>query len=65
MLSALIGRLHHEGRTVVMVEHHMAVVIGLAQNVAVLNYGRLLAVGDPASVMANETVQSAYLGEPL
>jgi branched-chain amino acid transport system ATP-binding protein len=48
-----------------MVEHHMAVVIGLAQNVAVLNYGRLLAVGDPASVMANETVQSAYLGEPL
>jgi branched-chain amino acid transport system ATP-binding protein len=65
MLSSLIGRLHGEGRTVLMVEHHMAVVIGLAENVAVLNYGRLLACGDPETVMADETVQSAYLGDPL
>jgi branched-chain amino acid transport system ATP-binding protein len=65
MLSALIGRLHREGRTVLMVEHHMAVVIGLAENVAVLDYGRLLACGDPQTVMADEAVQSAYLGEPL
>jgi branched-chain amino acid transport system ATP-binding protein len=65
MLTALIGRLHKEGRTVLMVEHHMAVVIGLAENVAVLDYGRLLACGDPETVMADETVQSAYLGQPL
>ena len=65
MLSSLIGRLHGEGRTVLMVEHHMAVVIGLAENVAVLNYGRLLACGDPETVMADETVHSAYLGDPL
>jgi branched-chain amino acid transport system ATP-binding protein len=48
-----------------MVEHHMAVIIGLAENVAVLNYGRLLACGDPETVMADATVQSAYLGDPL
>jgi branched-chain amino acid transport system ATP-binding protein len=65
MLTELIGRLHAEGRTVLMVEHHMAVVIGLAENVAVLDYGRLLACGDPESVMADEAVQSAYLGQPL
>lgn len=65
MLTSLIRHLHHEGRTVLMVEHHMAVVIGLAQKVAVLNYGRLLAWGDPETVMADETVQGAYLGNPL
>ena len=65
MLVELIGRLHSEGRTVVMVEHHMAVVLGLAQKVAVLDFGRLLAFGDPEAVMADEAVQSAYLGEQL
>jgi branched-chain amino acid transport system ATP-binding protein len=65
MLTALIGRLHSEGRTVLMVEHHMAVVVGLAQKVAVLDFGRLLACGEPDDVMANESVQAAYLGEPL
>lgn len=65
MLMALIGRLHSEGRTILMVEHHMAVVIGLAERVAVLDYGRLLACDVPDVVMANEAVQSAYLGEPL
>lgn len=65
MLTALIGRLHSEGRTVLMVEHHMAVVVGLAQKVAVLDFGRLLACGEPDEVMANERVQAAYLGEPL
>lgn len=64
-LMSLIGGLHHDGRTVLMVEHHMAVVLGLADQVAVLHHGRLLACGDPGSVMADETVQSAYLGEQL
>jgi branched-chain amino acid transport system ATP-binding protein len=64
-LVSLIGGLHREGRTVLMVEHHMAVVLGLADQVAVLHHGRLLACGDPGSVMADGTVQSAYLGEQL
>ncbi len=64
-LSALIARLHHEGRTVLMVEHHMSVVVGLADRIAVFDSGRLLAVGEPDEVIANEAVQSAYLGQPL
>ena len=64
-LSELIARLHHEGRTVLMVEHHMSVVIGLADAIAVFDSGRLLAVGSPDEVIANEDVQNAYLGQPL
>ncbi len=64
-LTELIRQLHGQGRTVVMVEHHMPVVLGLAQRVAVLHHGQLLAHGTPDEVMADETVQGAYLGEPL
>jgi branched-chain amino acid transport system ATP-binding protein len=63
-LVGLIGELHQAGRTVLMVEHHMPVVLGLAQRVAVLHHGQLLACGTPAAVMADETVQAAYLGDP-
>jgi branched-chain amino acid transport system ATP-binding protein len=65
VLTDLIGKLHREGRTVLMVEHHISVVLGLAQKVAVLHHGQLLAHGTPDEVMADETVQGAYLGEPL
>lgn len=64
-LVALIGSLRHDGVSVVMVEHHMDVVLGLADRVAVLHHGRLLAVGTPAEVTADAEVQSAYLGEAL
>jgi branched-chain amino acid transport system ATP-binding protein len=64
-LTDLIKDLHKEGRTVLMVEHHISVVLGLAQRVAVLHHGTLLADGAPGEVMADETVQGAYLGEPL
>ena len=64
-LTSLIKNLHTDGRTVLMVEHHMSVVLGLAQRVAVLHHGELLACGSPADVMADDTVQDAYLGEPL
>lgn len=64
-LTELIRGLHEEGRTVLMVEHHISVVLGLAQRVAVLHHGTLLAHGTPDEVMANDTVQGAYLGEPL
>ena len=54
-----------EGKTVLMVEHHIEVVTGIAERIAVMHHGRLLAVDTPANVMANETVQTAYLGEAL
>jgi branched-chain amino acid transport system ATP-binding protein len=53
------------GKTVLMVEHHIGLVTGIAERIAVMHHGALLACDTPASVMANEDVQSAYLGEPL
>jgi branched-chain amino acid transport system ATP-binding protein len=64
-LVELIGSVHAEGKTVLMVEHHMEVVTGLAQRIAVLHHGALLAVDTPDAIMRNETVQQAYLGEPI
>ena len=65
-LVALIRSVHaDEGSTVLMVEHHMEVVTGLAQRIAVLHHGSLLAVDTPDAIMRNPTVQQAYLGEPL
>ena len=48
-----------------LVEHHMDVVTGLAQRIAVMHHGALLACDTPDAVMRNETVQAAYLGEEL
>jgi branched-chain amino acid transport system ATP-binding protein len=48
--------------TVLLIEHNMAVVMRLADTITVMNQGRILAEGDPASVRANEAVQQAYLG---
>jgi branched-chain amino acid transport system ATP-binding protein len=65
-LVELIRSVHAlEGKTVLMVEHRMEVVVGLAQKIAVMHHGALLAFDEPAAVMANETVQTAYLGESL
>ena len=65
-LVELIRSVHEQERkTVLMVEHHIAVVTGIAQRIAVMHNGSLLACDTPAAVMANETVQSAYLGEEL
>ena len=65
-LVELVRAVHGEqGRTVLMVEHHMEVVTGLAQRIAVMHHGALLACDTPDAVMANPTVQAAYLGEAL
>jgi branched-chain amino acid transport system ATP-binding protein len=65
-LTEVIRRLHTDyGCTVLMVEHHMEVLLGLVERVAVLHFGQLLAIDTPEAVMADPTVQSAYLGEPV
>ncbi len=64
-LVELIRSVHAEGKTVLMVEHHMEVVTGLAERIAVLHHGSLLAIDTPEQIMRNETVQQAYLGEAL
>lgn len=52
-------------KTVLIVEHHMEVILDLADRIAVLNYGELLITGTPTEVMNNQTVLSAYIGEAL
>jgi branched-chain amino acid transport system ATP-binding protein len=65
-LVATIKSVHeNEGKTVLMVEHHIDVVTGVAERIAVMHHGALLAVDTPERVMANTAVQEAYVGEPL
>jgi branched-chain amino acid transport system ATP-binding protein len=52
-------------KTVLIVEHHMEVILGLADRIAVLNYGELLVCDTPQNVISNPIVQSAYIGEAL
>lgn len=52
-------------KTVLIVEHHMEVILGLADRIAVLNYGELLVCDTPQNVINNPIVQSAYIGESL
>jgi branched-chain amino acid transport system ATP-binding protein len=51
-----------EGKTLVMVEHDMNVVFGLADRISVLVYGQIIASDTPDAVRANRAVQEAYLG---
>ena len=53
------------GKTLVMVEHDMGVVFGLADRISVLVYGEIIASGTPEEVRGNPRVQEAYLGAAL
>jgi branched-chain amino acid transport system ATP-binding protein len=50
------------GKTLLTVEHDMGVVFGLADKIAVLVYGEVIAFDEPEAVRANARVQEAYLG---
>ena len=54
-----------ENKTLIMVEHDMGVVFGLADRISVLVYGEIIATGSPEDVRANPKVQEAYLGAAL
>jgi branched-chain amino acid transport system ATP-binding protein len=53
------------GRTLLTVEHDMGVVFGLADKIAVVVYGEVIAFDTPEAVRANARVQEAYLGSPV
>jgi branched-chain amino acid transport system ATP-binding protein len=60
----LIGKVTQD-KTLVMVEHDMGVVFGLADRISVLVYGEIIATGRPDEVRGNPKVQEAYLGAAL
>ena len=62
----LIQRLRRDkGVTVVMTEHDMDVIFGLADRIMVLNYGEVIATGTPDQVRVNPLVREVYLGKEM
>jgi ABC-type branched-subunit amino acid transport system ATPase component len=64
-LAALVRRLADEwGIAVLLVEHDMSFVMGVCDELVVLDFGRVIGRGTPADVRADPVVVAAYLGEP-
>ena len=62
--SGLIRRLRDErGFSILLVEHDMPLVMGICDRILVINQGKTIALGTPASVKADAGVIDAYLGE--
>jgi ABC-type branched-subunit amino acid transport system ATPase component len=61
-LLGAVARLRDEGRTILLVEHDMKVVMGLCETVFVLDHGEKIAEGPPGVIQADERVIEAYFG---
>ena len=63
-LGELLKRLRGHGLTVFLIEHDIALIEQVSDKITVLNFGKKIAEGDPATVLRHPEVIAAYLGEP-
>ena len=62
-LKSILKKLKREGRTVLLIEHDMDFVMGISDNVIVLNEGKVLKSGKPKKIVKDKRVLEAYLGK--
>ena len=63
-LAELLKRLRGHGLTIFLIEHDIGLIENVSDRITVLNFGKKIAEGDPATVLRHPDVIAAYLGEP-